>query len=81
MPHLDLLRAEQIDGFVQVTDEAAIAATHDLASTEGIFAGYSSGANLAAAVQLLGRETRLKTVVIVICDSGLKYMSTDLWRR
>lgn len=79
-PHLDLLRPKQIDGFVQVTDEAAIAATHDLARTEGIFAGYSSGANLAAAVQLLQRETSGKTAVVIICDSGLKYMSTDLWR-
>lgn len=78
--HLDMLRPEHVDGFVQVTDEEAMAATRDLARSEGIFAGYSSGANLAAAVQLLQRELRGMTAVIVICDSGLKYMSTDLWR-
>ena len=41
---------------------------------EGIFAGFSSGANVAAALQLMPA-----TVVTVINDSGLKYLSTDLW--
>ncbi len=78
--HLDMIRPEHVDDFVQVTDDEAIACARDLARTEGIFAGYSSGANLAAAVQLLRGEMRGKTAVIVICDSGMKYMSTDLWR-
>jgi cysteine synthase A len=39
----------------------------------------SSGANLAAAFQLLAGELRGKTVVILINDSGLKYLSTELW--
>jgi cysteine synthase A len=81
LPHLDLLRPEQIDGFVQVTDDAAIATTRELARTEGIFAGISSGANLAAALRLLEREASALTAVIIVCDSGLKYMSTGLWRR
>ncbi len=80
LKHLDMIRPEHVDGFVQVTDDEAIACAHDLARTEGIFAGYSSGANLAAALQLLLGEMRGKTLVVVICDSGLKYMSTDLWR-
>ena len=46
---------------------------------EGIFAGFSSGANLAAAVQLLGGDLRGGTIVVLMCDSGLKYLSTDLW--
>ena len=50
-----------------------------LASEEGIFAGFSSGANLAAAFQLLEGFCRGQSVVIMICDSGLKYLSTDLW--
>lgn len=78
--HLDLIRAEDVDGFVQVTDEESSAHARELARAEGIFAGYSSGANLAAAMKLLQSDWRGKTVVIIICDSGLKYMSTDLWR-
>jgi cysteine synthase A len=68
-----------IDGFLQVSDNEAIAAARRLARDEGIFAGFSSGANLAAALQLLRGPCRGKTVVILICDSGLKYLSTDLW--
>ena len=50
-----------------------------LARTEGIFAGYSAGANLAGAIQLLGGLEQGGTIAIVMCDSGLKYLSTDLW--
>jgi cysteine synthase A len=62
-----------------VTDEEAIQAARLLAKEEGIFAGFSSGANLAAALQLLSGPLRGKTIVIIICDSGLKYLTTDLW--
>jgi cysteine synthase A len=48
---------------------------------EGIFGGFSAGANVAAALQLLADEMRGKTVAVVIPDSGLKYLSTDLWVR
>ena len=81
-----------IDGYFTVTDEEAIQATRDLARYEGIFAGYSAGANLVAAVKLLRRQENKKNnkqgnlgdqspnvVAILICDTGLKYMSTDLW--
>src|SRR5271157_587475 len=75
MRELPLLRPEHVDGYLAVSDEDAIAAARRLACEEGIFAGFSSGANLAAALQILhGR-----TVVILINDSGLKYLSTDLW--
>ncbi|MBV8348220.1 MAG: hypothetical protein JOZ49_11995 [Mycolicibacterium sp.] len=50
-----------------------------LATREGIFSGYSSGANLAAALKLLDGEMAGKTIAIMMCDSGLKYLSTDLW--
>jgi len=38
-----------------------------------------SGANLAAAVQFLRGRCKGKTIASTICDSGLKYFSTDLW--
>ena len=50
-----------------------------LARHEGIFAGYSSGANLAAAARLLQGPERGGTIAFVVGDSGLKYLSTDLW--
>jgi cysteine synthase A len=75
MPDLPLLAREHLDGVVTVTDEDAIEAARRLACEEGIFAGFSSGANVAAALRLAAG----KTVVTVINDSGLKYLSTDLW--
>lgn len=80
MRDLKFVRKEHVDGFIQISGRDAIEATRRLAKTEGIFAGYSSGANLAAAIQLLKAELRGKTVVILINDSGLKYLSTDLWQ-
>jgi cysteine synthase len=72
---LEMLRDDDIDGYLQVTDEEAIATARRLAREEGIFSGFSSGANVAAALKLLpGR-----TVVTLINDSGLKYLSTELW--
>ena len=52
---------------------------HALARLEGIFGGFSGGANVAAAARLLEGPARGKTAAVLICDSGLKYMSTDLY--
>ena len=66
---------------VTVTGEEAAAHARLLARTEGIFGGYSAGANLAAAIGLLRGPERGGCVAFVVCDSGLKYLSTDLWGR
>jgi cysteine synthase A len=79
MPKLDFVRPEYVDGYLQVTDEAAIDTARRLAREEGVFAGFSSGANLAAALQLLQGPFRGRTVATILNDSGLKYLSTDLW--
>jgi len=79
MATLPLLAGIAIDGFVTVTDEEAIVAARMLARSEGIFAGFSSGANLAAALKLLEGPEKGGTIAILICDTGLKYLSTDLW--
>ena len=76
---LPLLNQDHIDGYVQVTSTQAIACARRLAREEGIFAGYSSGANVAAALQLLNGDKQGRTIAVVICDSGLKYLSTDLY--
>jgi cysteine synthase A len=53
--------------------------TRDLARLEGIFGGFSAGANVAAALKLLEGSMRGRTIAVIICDSGLKYLSTELW--
>jgi cysteine synthase A len=79
MPDLPLLRRDLVAGYLQVTDAEAIEVARRLAREEGLFAGFSSGANVAAALRLLGTTCPGKTVAVLLCDSGLKYLSTDLW--
>lgn len=76
LPHLAGLA---LAGHLAVTGAEARAMARLLARTEGIFGGYSAGANLAGAVALLRGAERGGTVAFVVCDSGLKYLSTDLW--
>jgi cysteine synthase A len=67
------------DGSVGVTDGEARETARLLAAREGIFAGYSSGANVAAALRL-AREAPAGQVIVTTCsDTGLKYLSTDLF--
>ncbi|GHS90227.1 cysteine synthase [Synergistales bacterium] len=68
-----------ITGCVSVSDEEAIESARLLSSVEGIFCGFSAGANVAAARKLLQGAEKGKTVAVVICDSGFKYLSTDLY--
>ena len=77
-PELPLLNHELIDGYILVTDDECRDAARKLAAREGIFAGYSSGANIAGALRIL-RDEQALTVTTIINDSGLKYLSTDLW--
>jgi cysteine synthase A len=79
MTDLPLIDQDLVDGYLQVTDEEAIEMTRRLAEEEGIFAGFSSGTNVAAAMQLLKTTSRGKSIAVLLCDSGLKYLSTDLW--
>ena len=79
MSDLPLIDRELIDGCLQVSDDNALDMTRRLAREEGLFAGFSSGANLAAALQLLETKHRGQRIAILLPDSGLKYLSTDLW--
>jgi len=81
MTDLPLIDKSLVDGYLEVKDEEAIEMTRRLAKEEGIFAGFSSGTNVAAAVQLLKTTSRGKTIATLLCDSGLKYLSTDLWMK
>jgi cysteine synthase A len=79
MTDLPLINNSHIDGYLHVSDEEAMDFARRLAKEEGIFGGFSSGANVAAAMQLLENEQKGKTIAVLLPDSGLKYLSTDLW--
>ncbi|MDR3672031.1 MAG: pyridoxal-phosphate dependent enzyme [Holophaga sp.] len=79
IPHLKFVRPELLDGYLQVSGTAARAMARNLARIEGVFAGFSSGANVAAAVALLEGDLKGGTLAVLLNDSGLKYLSTDLW--
>lgn len=66
-------------GFVQVTDDEAVQAARLAADVEGVLGGFSTGANVAAALQLLRGPERGSVVCVLAPDSGLKYLSTDLY--
>jgi cysteine synthase A len=79
IPDLALLEGAPVDGYVAVTGAEARDMARALAREEGIFAGFSAGANLAAALRLLAGPEKGGQIAVIICDSGLKYLSTDLW--
>jgi cysteine synthase A len=70
-----------VDEIVPVSTDAAKAMTRRLAREEALFAGTSAGANVVAALALAQRLGPGKSVVTLLCDSGLKYLSTDVYRR
>lgn len=79
MASLALLDGVPVDGHLSVTDDEAIDVTRRLAREEGIFAGFSSGAVVAAALRLLETDHPGGSIGVLLSDSGLKYLSTDLW--
>ena len=75
-----LWRPEEVSEVLTVTTEDAKAMARRLAREEGIFAGTSSGANVVAALRVAQRLGPGATVVTIMCDSGLRYLSTDVFR-
>jgi cysteine synthase A len=76
----DVLRLDLVDEVVQVTSDEAWEMTRRLAREEGIFAGISSGANTYAALQIAARpENAGKLVVVILPDTGERYLSTGVF--
>lgn len=73
--NLDL---DVLTGVVHVSSDEAIAMARRLSREEGIFCGISSGCNVAAAVKLAEARPDIGEIVTVICDNGLRYLSTEL---
>jgi cysteine synthase A len=69
-----------VDGIEAVGTGEAMGMARRLARDEGLFAGTSSGANVIAALRVAERLGAGATVVTLMADSGLKYMSTDVYR-
>jgi cysteine synthase len=70
-----------VDEILPVKTDDAKAMARRLAKEEALFAGTSSGANVIAAIRVAERLGAGRTVVTLIVDSGLKYLSTDVYRR
>ena len=75
----DILQRDLIDEVIQVQDEDAFKTSERLAREEGILAGISAGANVWAALQVAKRLGKGKRVVVVIPDTGERYLSTRLY--
>lgn len=76
----EILDTELYNEVVDVTLDDSVATARDLATKEGILAGISSGANVWAALQVAKRpENAGKTIVVIVCDFGERYLSTVLF--
>ena len=77
-PLLDLDRFDEIRA---ISEDDAFAMARRLAAEEGLLAGGSTGLNVAGAIELAREVGPGKTIVTLACDTGLKYLSGDLYRR
>ena len=77
----DVLNVDIIDEIVQVSNEDAFETARQLASQEAVLSGISGGANVRAAIELARRpENEGKVIVTFICDTGERYISTEMYR-
>ena len=69
------------DEIQTVSTEEAMVTARNLARQEGVFAGVSTGANVAVALRVAERLGPDRTVVTIAVDTGMKYLSTTLYRQ
>lgn len=76
----EVLDTNIYDEVIQVSYEDAVATTRELAEKEGILVGISAGANVFVAKELAKRDNlKAKTIVTILCDTGERYLSGDLF--
>ncbi len=76
----DILDTSLYEEVIKVSNEDAIATAKMLAKQEGLLVGISAGANVYAAMQVGSRkEFAGKTIVTILCDTGERYLSTELF--
>ena len=75
----DVLDREIYDQLRSISDDRAIAVAHELAATEGIFAGISSGATLATALDVAAEAAAGSVILAMLPDTGERYLSTPLF--
>ena len=77
----NIMRLDLVDEVIQVTDEESIAYGRRLAREEGLLSGISTGANLAAAIQIAQRPENADKLIVMIQPSfGERYLSTALFQ-
>lgn len=76
-----VLNSDIVDEIVLVEDDDAFEMANRLAKEEGILVGISSGATVSAAISLAKRpENQGKQIVVILADTGERYLSTELFR-
>ncbi len=69
-PHWD---ARFADGILTIADQEVVAMTRRIAADQGLYVGYSSGANVAAALKYARENSSVRNIVTILCDTGYKY--------
>ena len=72
-PHWESKLADEI---ITVTDKEVISMTKRLSYDQGLFVGFSSGANVAAAIKFAEKNKNIKNILTILCDTGYKYSET-----
>jgi len=75
----DILNTKLYNEVITVSKEEAFGTTRELAKSEGMLVGGSSGAALAAAIKYAKKTMKKENIVVLLPDTGERYLSTELW--